>query len=173
MDWATREMLCGAIQSRLVERGIGNIVVDSSSIEVNRHARRAKTGPLDGDKLLAMLLRHRTGERVWSVLHAPSVQDKDARHTHRELARLAKERTAHTNRISLLLVLHNLHPVIIIVGRLWASWWESHREQVPPVLRGEIKRECAHLALVKLQVKELEARGCKKSPMASSHWWHN
>jgi len=141
----------------LVEQGIDNIVVDSSSIEVNRHARRAKTDQLDGDKLLAMLLRHRTGERVWSVLHEPSVQEEDARRTHRELARLAKERTAHTNRISSLLVLHNLRPGIVIGGRYWASWWESHREQVPPVLRTEIERECARLALVKLQVKELEA----------------
>lgn len=141
----------------LVEQGIDNIVVDSSSIEVNRHARRAKTDQLDGDKLLTMLLRHRTGERVWSVLHEPSLQEEDARRTHRELARLAKERTAHTNRISSLLVLHNLRPSIVIGGRYWASWWKSHCEQVPPVLRTEIERECARLALVKLQVKELEA----------------
>jgi transposase len=141
----------------LAEQGIDNIVVDSSSIEVNRHARRAKTDQLDGDKLLAMLLRHRAGERVWSVLHEPSAQDEDARRTHRELARLAKERTAHTNRISSLLVLHNLRPSIVIAGRYWKSWWDSHREEVPPMLRLEIERECARLALVKLQVKELEA----------------
>ena len=42
----------------LIEQGIDNIVVDSSSIEVNRRARRAKTDRLDGDKLLAMLLRY-------------------------------------------------------------------------------------------------------------------
>ena len=51
----------------LKQQGIDNIVVDSSSIEVNRHARRAKSDRLDGDKLLQMLLRHRRGERVWSV----------------------------------------------------------------------------------------------------------
>lgn len=140
----------------LVEQGIDNIVVDSSSIEVNRHARRAKTDQLDGDKLLAMLLRHRAGERVWSVLHEPSAQDEDARRIHRELARLSKERTAHTNRIGSLLVLHNLRPHIIC-GRDWARWWDAHREQVPPVLRAEIEHECARLELVKLQVKELEA----------------
>ena len=42
----------------LIEQGIDNIVVDSASIEVNRRARRAKTDRLDGDKLLAMLLRY-------------------------------------------------------------------------------------------------------------------
>jgi transposase len=62
-------------------------VVDSASIEVNRRARRAKTDRLDADKLLAMLLRHHAGERVWSVLHEPTPEDEDARRTHRELAR--------------------------------------------------------------------------------------
>ncbi|WP_137894771.1 IS110 family transposase [Ramlibacter sp. 2FC] len=141
----------------LTEQGIDNIVVDSASIEVNRHARRAKTDRLDGDKLLAMLLRHRAGERVWSVLHEPTPEDEDARRTHRELARLAKERTAHTNRIGSLLVLHNLRPRIIIGGRDWARWWGRHGEQVPPALRAEIERESARLALVKQQIRALEA----------------
>ena len=48
----------------LREQGIDNIVVDSASIEVNRRARRAKTDRLDGDKLLALLLRYHAGERV-------------------------------------------------------------------------------------------------------------
>jgi len=141
----------------LIERGIDNIVVDSASIEVNRRARRAKTDRLDGDKLLAMLLRHHAGERVWSVLHEPTPEDEDARRTHRELARLVHERTAHTNRISSLLVLHNLRPLIIIGGRDWAGWWGAHGMQVPPELRAELERESARLALVKQQIKELEA----------------
>ena len=91
-------------------QGIDNIVVDSTSIEVNRRARRAKTDRLDGDKLLAMLLRHHAGERVWSVLHEPTAEDEDARRAHRELERLMHERIAHTNRIGSLLVLHNLRP---------------------------------------------------------------
>ena len=51
--------------------GVDNIVVDAASIEVNRRARRAKTDRLDADKLLAMLIRHHAGERVWSVLREP------------------------------------------------------------------------------------------------------
>ena len=141
----------------LVEQGIDNIVVDAASIEVNRRARRAKTDRLDGDKLLTMLLRHHAGERVWSVLHEPTPEDEDARRTHRELARLIHERTAHTNRISSLLVLHNLRPHIIIGGRDWAGWWETHGTQVPPQLRAELERESARLALVKQQIKALEA----------------
>jgi len=141
----------------LVEQGIDNIVVDAASIEVNRRARRAKTDRLDGDKLLTMLLRHHAGERVWSVLHEPTPEDEDARRTHRELARLMHERTAHTNRISSLLVLHNLRAHIIIGGRDWAAWWEHHGAQVPPLLRAEIERESARLKLVKDQIKALEA----------------
>lgn len=141
----------------LVRQGVDNIVVDSASIEVNRRARRAKTDRLDGDKLLAMLLRHRGGERVWSVLREPTPEDEDARRAHRELARLTTERTAHMNRIGSLLVLHNLRPNVIIGGRDWAAWWACHREQVPPVLRAEIERESARLSLVKQHVKALEA----------------
>ncbi len=123
------------------EQGIDNLVVDSASIEVNRRARRARTDRLDGDKLLVMLRRHHAGGRVWSGLHEPTPEQEDARRTHRELARLTQERTAHMNRIR----------------RDWAAWWERHREQVPPVLRGEIERESARLALVRQQVKALEA----------------
>jgi transposase len=142
----------------LIEQGVDNIVVDSSSIEVNRHARRAKSDRIDGDKLLAMLLRHHRGERVWSVVHEPTPEDEDARRTHRELARLTQERTAHTNRIGSLLVLHNLRPHVIIGGRDWPAWWARHGEQVPPVLRAEIERESARLALVKQQVKAIDVQ---------------
>jgi transposase len=129
-------------------QGIDNIVVDSASIEVNRRARRAKTDRLDGDKLLAMLQRHRAGERVWSVLHEPTAEEEDARRTHRELERLLHERIAHTNRISSLLVLHNLRPEVSVGGRDWAKWWDRYRAQVPPALRAEIERESERLALV-------------------------
>ena len=74
-----------------------------------------------------MLLRHRGDEGVWSVLHEPTPEQEDARRRDRELARLSKERTQHTNRISSLLVLHNLRPHIVIDGRDWAHWWEPHR----------------------------------------------
>jgi transposase len=141
----------------LIEQGIDNIVVDAASIEVNRRARRAKTDRLDGDKLLTMLLRHHTGERVWSVLREPSAEAEDARRTHRELGRLMHERIAHTNRIGSLLVLHNLRARIVIGGREWATWWERHSAQLPPLLRTEIERESARLKLVKEQIKVVEA----------------
>jgi transposase len=146
----------------LSDLGVDNIVVDAASIEVNRRARRAKTDRLDADKLLAMLVRHHAGERVWSVLREPSPEDEDARRVHRELQRLTHERIAHTNRIGSLLVLHNLRPRVIIGGRDWAAWRGRHREQVPSMLRAEIEREGARLKLVKEQVRAIEAARCKE-----------
>jgi len=140
----------------LREQGVDNIVVDSSSIEVNRRARRAKSDRLDGDKLLSMLMRYLGGERrVWSVLHEPSPQAEDGRRVHRELQRLGRERTAHSNRIRSLLVLHNLRPAHI-ADRAWQAWWPAHQMQVPPKLRAEIERELQRLQLVQQQVRSIE-----------------
>jgi transposase len=137
--------------------GVDNIVVDASSIEVNRRRRRAKTDRLDADKLQTMLVRHHRGERVWSVLREPSEHDEDERREHREFERLTQERTAHTNRIGSLLVLHNLRPGIVIGGRDWAGWWQQHRGQLGPRLCSEIERELARLQLVKEQIRSIEA----------------
>jgi transposase len=60
------------------------------------------------------------------------------------------------NRIRSLLVLHNLRPHII-GGRERTAWWEHHGLQVPRELRAEIEREIERLALVKRQVKAMEA----------------
>src|SRR3972149_7003570 len=55
----------------LVEQGVQNLVVDSSSIGVNRRQRRAKTDRMDVGPL--ELIRYRSGERkVWSVVRVLS-----------------------------------------------------------------------------------------------------
>ena len=69
----------------LQSHGITNHVVDSSSIEVNRRKRRAKSDALDVRKLLSMLMRYEQGEReVWRVVNAPTVEAEDGRHLHRD-----------------------------------------------------------------------------------------
>jgi transposase len=93
----------------LTTLGIENVVVDSSSIEVSRRARRAKTDRLDGEKLLRMLLRYWGGERdLWQVVHVPSREAEDARHASRALTTLQAERTRYRNRIHSLLALHGV-----------------------------------------------------------------
>ena len=141
----------------LIAHGIDNIVVDSSSIEVNRRARRAKTDRLDGDKLLSMLIRYHADEpRVWSVVRVPTPEHEDARRAHRELGRLGHERTAHINRIRALLVLNNRR-VKYVGGRLWQRWWTGHAQELAPGVRAEIERESARLLLVKKQMDTIEA----------------
>lgn len=141
----------------LIVQGIDNIVVDSSSIEVNRRARRAKTDRLDADKLLSMLIRYHADEpRVWSVVRVPTLEQEDARRAHRELGRLGHERTAHVNRIRALLVLNNLR-VKHVGRRLWQRWWTDHAQELAPCVRAEIERESERLLLVKQQMDAIEA----------------
>jgi len=142
----------------LSDQGIVNLVVDPASIEVNRRARRAKTDRLDSDKLLSMLMRYYGGERrVWAIARIPTPEQEDERRVHRELERLRQERTAHSNRIRSLLVLHNLR-VERIGGRAWAHWWAQQAEQLLPALRAEIEREFERLSLVARQIRTLEAQ---------------
>jgi transposase len=144
----------------LERRGARNLVVDSSSIEVNRRARRAKTDRLDGRKLLSMLGRAEAGERaVWRVVRVPTVEQEDARRVHRELERLTKERTGHVSRIRALRALHG-------VGRgggqggvaRWATLPQPDGTPLPPLLRAEIEREVKRWELVAAQIREIEAQ---------------
>lgn len=84
----------------LLAHEVENVVVDASSIEVNRRARRAKTDRLDTSKLLALLLRWHGGERhVWSVVHVPSPEAEAHRQVTREIATVREDRKCVRNRI--------------------------------------------------------------------------
>jgi transposase len=140
----------------LVEAGIENRVVDSASIEVNRRRRRAKTDRLDAGKLLSMLVRDCTGERdVWQVLRVPTRAEEDARRTHRELERLAREHTAHTNRIGALLALHGLR-ARNIGGRGWEERLADFCRALGKHEAAELERESARLKLVREQMREIK-----------------
>jgi transposase len=90
-------------------RGIDNVVVDSSSIEVDRRHKRVKTDPVDAAKLLNLLCRYHGGERkVWSVVNVPAVADEDRRQLHRGLKDLQRQQTECSNRIKGLLASQGL-----------------------------------------------------------------
>jgi transposase len=79
-------------------------VVDSSSIEVHRRKRRAKSDGLDVRKLWSMLMWSSHGERqVWRGVHVPSIEAEDQRHLHRDLETLKQERASTTTRLKGLL----------------------------------------------------------------------
>src|SRR3990170_300845 len=114
---------------QLAALGVVNVVVDSSSIEVPRRARRAKTDRLDGGEVFRLLLRHWGGERdVWHVVHVPTPEAEDARHASRALTTLQADRTRLRNRIHSLLALHGVHlrldarvPERLAAARDWAG----------------------------------------------------
>lgn len=142
----------------LTQAGIENRVVDSSSIEVKRRSRRAKTDRLDAGKLLSMLVRDCAGERdVWQVLRVPTREEEDARRTHRELERLKREHTAHVNRIGSLLAVQGLRAKNV-GGRGWDERLKAHCEALGAHEAAELVRESARLKLVKEQMREIEAR---------------
>ena len=144
----------------LVAAGVENHVVESSSIEVNRRARRAKTDRLDLGKLLTMLMRYQGGERqVWGVVHVPSVDEEDSRHLHRELADVKAERSREINRIKGLLASQGIAlmrrgkvEVDVATLRLWDS------SPVPDGMKGRIRRAMERVAFLDGQVAELEAQ---------------
>lgn len=139
--------------------GIENEVVDSSSIEVSRRLRRAKTDRLDGDRLLAKLVRYHAGEREgWSVLRVPSIEDEDARRLHRELVRLKRERLAHRCRIQSLLVIHGVRAKVNgTIGARGEALTVWDRSALPPELKRELEREAQRLVMVETQIAQLEA----------------
>jgi transposase len=95
----------------LLAHAVENVVVEASSIEVNRRARRAKTDRLDTSQLLALLLRWHGGERhVWSVVRVPAPEAEAHRQVTREIATGREDRQRVRNRIQGLLATQGIRP---------------------------------------------------------------
>lgn len=148
------------IHRYLTEVEITNIIVDSSSIEVNRRARRAKTDRLDAQKLLVLLVRHVSGEKgMWKIVRVPSKKAEDARRLHRERNSLKKEQTRLTNRLKSMLVLQGIK----YLGKKRQSWkayletlvsWNG--EVLSVEVKEELSRAIERLSLVDKQISEIE-----------------
>jgi transposase len=142
----------------LEAKGVNNLVVDSASIEVNRRFRRAKTDRLDVGKLLNMLVRYHQGEqRVWSVVHVPSVVEEDQRQLHRELMALKREQTHHINRMKGLLASQGI--VMEVKGEFLeeldnVQLWDG--SSIPPGMHTLLLREQERLVLVREQIQQVE-----------------
>lgn len=153
---AGREGFC--LHRFLLTEGVENVVMDSSSIEVNRRHRQAKTDGVDLDKLLSLLIRYERGEKkVFGVAQAPTPEQEDERHWARELESLKKERTTHTNRIKSLLVSVGAR---VKVGKGFlqqlgqVKQWNG--EGLLVRLRERLRREGERLALLEGQIAEVE-----------------
>ncbi len=130
-------------------------MVDPSSIEVNRRARRAKTDRLDALKLLQMLVRHERGERVWSVLRVPTPEQEDARRPHRERKTLQTEITRESNRLGSALALFGIR-VKSFRGLAIETLTATDGTRLPAHVCAELGRALERLRLVRRQLQELE-----------------
>lgn len=141
----------------LVAYGIANVVVDSSSIEVSRRARRAKTDRLDAGKLLQLLLRWAGGEpRVWSVVHVPTPEAEAARQLTREIATVRADRTQVRNRVLGLLATQGIRCTLTrsFLAHL-ATLQTGDGRPLAAAWQARLAREWAHLQAIETRLAAL------------------
>jgi transposase len=139
-------------------------VIDSSSIEVSRRARRAKTDRLDLGGLLTLLARFVQGDRrLWHVVRVPSVTEEDARHLPRTIEAVTQHRTRLINRVKGLLATHGVRcrvdaNFLRTIGevRLWDG------TPLPPGLDERLRCEWAQLKHLEQQRRALKAARTKR-----------
>lgn len=162
------------IHRALTAKGILNVVLDPSSIEVPRKNRHAKTDRLDARKLLALLIRLGRGESCAKCVRVPTIEEEDARHLHRERQKTQARLTSTTNQISGLLALHGLRSVD--ARRLpLERVQELHtfeRKPLPPKVLARLTRAVQLRDVYLAQLRELdhEIRGeLKQRKLAVEH----
>jgi transposase len=143
----------------LTAHGVTNHVVDSSSIEVDRRARRSKTDQLDLGGLLTLLARYQAGDRrCWRVVRVPSVEDEDARQLHRTRETLQADRTRLINRLKATLAVLGLRLPVTrdFIARVDAARLPDGCP-MPPGARQRLAHDWALLTSVEHQLEELDA----------------
>jgi transposase len=145
----------------LVSHGVRNLVMDSSSLEVNRRRRRAKTDDLDRAGLLDLLVRYWMGssKKPFRVVRVPSIEEEDRRHLHRDLQCAKRERARITNRMKGLLAGHG---VTMDSSRADAGERLSRLQQwdgspLPPGLLARLRREWERVVSCTEMIRTLEA----------------
>lgn len=147
------------IHHALVARAVANRVVDSSSIEVNRRARRTKTDRIDAVKLVTMLVRACVGEPgVWREVRVPSREAEAARHVSRERQALTEERTRLINQMRSWLATQGA----ALPRQQPDGWWERVRDwagtALPATVQARLARACQRMALLTEQLDTLDAQ---------------
>jgi transposase len=148
------------LHRRLQAAGLESFIVDPSSLQVDRRARRKKTDAIDVESILRALLAWDRGERgLCAMLRVPDPAAEEARRTSRERERLVREQTGHVNRIRGLLMtmgIYDFNPRR--AGRLeqLATLLTGDGRKLPARLAVEIRREIDRLQLVEQQIRELE-----------------
>ena len=151
----------------LAKIGIDCRVLDPASIQVNRRARRVKTDRIDSLALLRALIAIDRGERhVCAVVRVPTVEEEDARRSHRERQRLVRERTGHINRIKGLLFAQGIRGIEPKRRRTRIDFGKLATAEGVPLaerLRRELEREYQRLELI--ETKFASSRKSAIQPM--------
>jgi transposase len=146
------------VHRALEAHGISNVVVDPSSIAVDRRQRRAKTDRVDATALVMQLMNAAAGDRRgWREVRVPSVAAEHDRQLQREWETVREDRKRLRNRISGLLATQGLRLALTgsFLRRLArARLWDG--SSVPAPLVGRLEREWAALTAVEVRRRELE-----------------
>jgi len=143
----------------LTAHGIDTYVLESTSILVNRRARRAKTDRLDAEGMLRVLAAWLAGDRqICSMVRVPTPEEEDAKRPHREREHLVSEKLRIENRIEALLFTQGIR------GRPSLRSWERDMAELhtgdgrvlPPLLRAELNRLRRRLVLTLELIGETE-----------------
>lgn len=158
------------IHRALRARGVENRVVDSSSIEVNRRKRRAKSDRLDAQKLVVLLVRVCYGDcYAWREVRVPTAAVEAARHRSRERTALTQEQTRLRNQIGSWLA--TVGCVVSRRQRQAPQWWTTVRdwasEPLPATVQARIARAERRLALVADHIATLDAAQAETTAAAA------
>jgi transposase len=139
--------------------GINNQIVDPASLLTDQKKKSAKTDKIDVRRILrALKLWHEGDPEACRMVHVPTPEQEDERRVVREAQRMKKEMTGHLNRIGSVIALHGIS-TFRPLRRDWREQLEQFKtadgRDLPPMLKGEIRRECERLHHVRDQLRQL------------------
>jgi transposase len=142
----------------LTARGVMNLVVDPSSIAVDRRKRRVKTDRVDATALVIQLQHALAGDpRGWRVVRVPSVEAEAERHVQREWETVREDRKRIRNRIHGLLATHGVAlPLTKHFPARLPLCQRGDGGALPPALIARLEREWTALQHVEMRRRGLE-----------------
>ena len=145
----------------LHEQGVECYVIHPTSIAVSREHRRAKTDRLDLELLKRSFLGWLRGEKKHcSMAPIPSLAEEDARRLNREQQSLTHEASRLVNRMKASLArlgIRNVNVKRADAAMRLDGLRTGEGAALPPLTRAELRREMARLALIRTQLKEIDA----------------
>jgi hypothetical protein len=137
-----------------------------TSIPVSREHRRAKTDRLDLGLLKRAFVGWLRGEaKHCSMARVPSLAEEDAKRANRERQTLSHEASRIVNRLKSSLArlgIRGFNPKLRHAAARLGELRTGEGEAVPPLSLAELRRELARLAVVRTQIREVEADRLKR-----------